>query len=462
MQPCPVPTLLVRRMSSEVPVESPAHPHQAVSAVPADLTPQCVHCGLCLQACPTYIELGKEADSPRGRIYLMQARQQGRLPVAGSFAEHISACLDCRACESACPSGVPYGELVEQAREVVEQQLKRPLLVKALRRYVFGWVFPSPRILRFHFHLLRLYQRLGLQALVRGLAALKLIPSRLAGMERLLPDLRGRAAPVELGAVFKSTATTRFRVGLVAGCVMNEVFAGIHRATIRVLQRNGCEIVVPSSQVCCAALHAHAGITATAHEMAKRNIQAFEQAGVTAVIVNAAGCGAKLKEYGALLAHDPEFSSRARDFSQRVVDISEFLDGLPALSPPGRLELRVAYDDPCHLLHAQRIAQAPRRLLQQIPGLKLLELQYPDQCCGSAGIYNITHPELSRRILERKVEDIKQCGPAVVATGNPGCLLQIANGLRMAHLHHIQVMHPLEILDRAYRSAYSENGRNPD
>lgn len=442
-------------------MESPAHPHQADSAVPAGLTPQCVHCGLCLQACPTYIELGKEADSPRGRIYLMQAQQRGRLPVAGSFAQHISACLDCRACESACPSGVPYGELVEQAREIVEQQLKRPLLVEALRRYVFGWVFPSPRILRFHFQLLRLYQRLGLQALVRRLASLKLIPSRLAGLERLLPDLGGRTTPVELGAVFRSTGSTRVRVGLVTGCVMNEIFAGIHRATIRVLQRNGCEIVVPSSQVCCAALHAHAGITATAKEMAKKNIQAFEQAGVSAVIVNAAGCGAKLKEYGALLAHDPEFSSQARSFSQRVVDISEFLDGLPALSPPGRLELKIAYDDPCHLLHAQRIAQAPRRLLQQIPGLRLLELRFPDQCCGSAGIYNITHPELSMRILERKIEDIKQCGPAVVATGNPGCLLQIANGLRMAHLHHVQVMHPVEILDRAYGSESAGNGPNP-
>ncbi len=444
----------------EEPVESPAQPNQADSAVPADLTPQCVHCGLCLQACPTYIELGKEADSPRGRIYLMQAQQSGRLPVAGSFAQHISACLDCRACESACPSGVPYGELVEQAREIVEQQLKRPLLVETLRRYVFGWVFPSPRILRFHFHLLRLYQRLGLQALVRRLAALKLIPARLAGLERLLPDLRKRTVPVELGAIFRSTGSTRFRVGLLTGCVMNEIFAGIHRATIRVLQRNGCEIVVPSSQVCCAALHAHAGITATAQEMAKRNIQAFEHAGVSAVIVNAAGCGAKLKEYGTLLAHDPEFSSRARSFSQTVVDISEFLDGLPALSPPGRLELKIAYDDPCHLLHAQRIGQAPRRLLQQIPGLKLLELRNPDQCCGSAGIYNITHPELSMRILERKVEDIKQCGPAVVATGNPGCLLQIGYGLRMARLHHIQVMHPMEILDQAYRSTSAGNGRD--
>ncbi len=434
-------------------MDSPAHSERRNSAAPADLRPQCVHCGLCLQACPTYIELGKEADSPRGRIYLMQAQQRGRLPVSGSFVQHISACLDCRACESACPSGVPYGELVEQARQVVEQQLKRPFLVEALRRYIFEWVFPSPRILRFHFDLLRLYQRSGLQALVRGLGALKLIPGRLAGLERLLPDLRGRTDHVKLGAIFKSHGQRKYRVGLVTGCVMNEIFGSIHRATIRVLQRNGCEVVVPSLQVCCAALHAHAGINPIAQQMAKKNILAFEQAGVEVIIVNAAGCGAKLKEYDSLLSQDSEFRSRARAFSRKVLDISEFLDGLPALSPPERLDLRVAYDDPCHLLHAQKIAQAPRDLLKRIPGLQLLELQYPDQCCGSAGIYNITQHDLSMRILERKVEDIKQCAPSVVATGNAGCLLQIAHGLRRAHLQQIRVMHPVEILDQAYRSS---------
>ncbi len=434
-------------------MDSAAHSEQSDSAIPANLTPQCIHCGLCLQACPTYIELGKEADSPRGRIYLMQAQQRGRLPVSGSFVQHISACLDCRACESACPSGVPYGELVEQARQVVEQQLKRPFLVEALRRYIFEWVFPSPRILRFHFDLLRLYQRSGLQALCRGLAALNLIPGRLAALERLLPDLRGRTDHLELGATFKCQGQQQHRVGLVAGCVMNEIFGNIHRATIRVLQRNGCEVVVPPLQVCCAALHAHAGIHTVARQMARKNIQAFEQAGVEAVIVNAAGCGAKLKEYDSLLGQDPEFRSRARAFSRKVLDISEFLDSLPALSPAGHLELRVAYDDPCHLLHAQKIAQAPRNLLKHIPGLQLLELQYPDQCCGSAGIYNITEHDLSMRILERKVEDIKQCAPSVVATGNAGCLLQISHGLRLAGLQHIRVMHPVEILDQAYRSS---------
>ena len=434
-------------------MDLPVDTEQGESAVLADRTPQCIHCGLCLQACPTYIELGKEADSPRGRIYLMQAQQQGRLPVSGSFVQHISACLDCRACESACPSGVPYGELVEQARQVVEQELKRPFLVEALRRYIFKWVFPSPRILRFHFDLLRLYQRSGIQALVRGLSALKLIPKRLVQLERLLPDLRGRTDHIELGAIFKSQGRPRYRVGLVTGCVMNEIFGSIHRATIRVLQRNGCEVVIPPLQVCCAALHAHAGINQVAQQMAKTNIQAFEQAGVEAIIVNAAGCGAKLKEYDSLLDQDPEFRSRAQAFSRKVLDISEFLDGLPALSPPRRLDLRVAYDDPCHLLHAQKIAQAPRNLLKQIPGLQLLELQFPDQCCGSAGIYNITEHELSMRILERKVEDIRQCAPAVVATGNAGCLLQISHGLRMADLQQIRVMHPIEILDQAYRSS---------
>lgn len=426
---------------------------QTPTEATAKLTPQCIHCGLCLQACPTYIELGKEADSPRGRIYLMKAQQNGTLPVSGSFEQHISACLDCRACESACPSGVPYGELVEEARQVIEEQLHRPFLVKAFRQYIFERVFPSPKRLRFHFDLLRLYQCTGLQQVVRGLRFLKLIPKRLVDLERLLPDLRKRVHHVELGTVFKAIGNPKHRVGLLTGCVMNEIFGTIHQATIRVLQRNSCEVVVPPTQVCCAALHSHAGITRVAQEMAKKNIQAFEQADVDTIIVNAAGCGAKLKEYGSLLQNDPEFNSRANVFSQKVLDISEFLEGLPTLSPLGPLEVRVAYDDPCHLLHAQKVAQAPRNLLKRIPGLKLVELKNPDQCCGSAGIYNITQYDLSMRILERKVQDIRDCDPSILATGNAGCLLQISHGLQTADLEKIQVLHPIEILDQAYQTS---------
>ena len=237
-----------------------------------DLTPQCIHCGLCLQSCPTYVELGKEADSPRGRIYLMQAQQKGKLDVQGSFAQHISACLDCRACESACPSGVPYGHLIENARELVEKQLHRPWPVKMLRRYIFEFVFSSPKKLRFHFDLLRLYQRSGLQKLVRNSRLLKLFPNHLEELEQLLPDLTLKSDRINIGSIFKPKASVHHRVGLLTGCVMNEIFGSIHHATIRVLQLNGCEVVVPKSQVCCAALHSHAGINSTAKQMAKKNI----------------------------------------------------------------------------------------------------------------------------------------------------------------------------------------------
>jgi glycolate oxidase iron-sulfur subunit len=417
----------------------------------ADLTPECIHCGLCLQACPTYIELGKEADSPRGRIYLMRSLEREAMPFSESFVQHISACLDCRACESACPSGVPYGEMVEHAREVIEKQVKRSGLSAVLRNFIFKQIFPFPRRLRFSFDLLRLYQSCGVQTFFRSLNVLKVFPGRLAELEQLLPDIRKRKHHVKLGSTFPAVGRRKYRVGLLTGCVMNEVFGDINQATIRVLQRNGCEVIVPLSQGCCAALHCHAGITETAREMARRNIVAFEGAGVDAVIINAAGCGAKLKEYGALLEEDEAFRQSASAFSSKVRDISEFLDVLPEFSRPGELRIRVAYDDPCHLLHAQKIGQAPRNLLRQIPSLQLVELERPDQCCGSAGIYNLTQYDLSMRILDRKIADIKNTKAEIVASGNPGCILQISYGLRRAGLSGVRVVHPIELMDQAYQ-----------
>jgi glycolate dehydrogenase iron-sulfur subunit len=417
----------------------------------AELTPECIHCGLCLQACPTYIELGKEADSPRGRIYLMRAYERGSMPFSESFVQHISACLDCRACESACPSGVPYGELVEKARQVIEQRVNRSYLAEIFRNFIFKKVFPSHRLLRLNFDLMRFYQSSGLQRLIRATGVLKLFPGHLAELEQLLPDIRKKKRHVELGSVFPAVGKKRYRVGLLTGCVMNEIFGDVNEATIRVLQRNGCDVIVPGAQGCCAALHCHAGIIGTAQEMARKNILAFEEAGVDAVIVNAAGCGAKLKEYGALLDGDPEFRGRARAFSHKVKDISEFLSSLPSITKPGELRVRVAYDDPCHLLHAQKVGQPPRTLLNSIPGLQLVELERPDQCCGSAGIYNITQYELSMRILDKKIEDISKTDAEVLATGNPGCMLQIAYGLRKAGLQRPRVVHPVELLDQAYR-----------
>ncbi|MCI0421891.1 MAG: (Fe-S)-binding protein [Acidobacteria bacterium] len=417
----------------------------------ADLTPECIHCGLCLQACPTYIELGKEADSPRGRIYLMRAQQRGAMPVSESFVQHISACLDCRGCESACPSGVPYGELVEKAREVIEHSARRSFWVEWFRAFVFRKMFPSRRLLRLNFDMLRWYQRSGVQRLVRGIGVLKLFPGHLAELEQLLPDIRSKNEHVALGTVFPAQGGKRFRVAVMTGCVMNEIFGDVNQATIRVLQQNGCDVVVPEEQVCCGALHCHAGIMDTARDLAKKNIVAFEQAEIDAVISNASGCGAKLKEYGMLLAGDREFAERAVYFSQKVKDIASFLDALPSLAKPGELRLRVAYDDPCHLLHAMKVSRPPRNVLRGIPGLELVELSTPEQCCGSAGIYNITNYELSMRILRRKIDDIRGTGADVVATGNPGCMLQIAHGLRQAGLDQMKVMHPVELLDQAYR-----------
>ncbi len=418
----------------------------------AELTPECIHCGLCLQACPTYVELGKEADSPRGRIYLMRAQQRGAIPVSQSFVQHISACLDCRGCESACPSGVPYGELVEKAREVIEHNARRPFLVRIFRNFVFGRVFPSHRLLRLSFDVLRLYQASGLRKLVRASGVLRLIPGHLSELEQLLPDIRQKRHHVELGSVHPAEGERKHRVALLTGCVMNEIFGDINQATIRVLQKNGCDVIVPAAQGCCAALHCHAGIIDTARQMARKNILALENAEVEAIISNASGCGAKLREYGMLFEHDSQFAARAKAFSAKVKDIASFLDGLPHIVRPGGLKLRVAYDDPCHLLHAMKVSKSPRNLLRSIPGLELVELATPERCCGSAGIYNITNYELSMRILQRKIDDIRTTNTDVLATGNPGCMMQIAYGLREGGLTHMRVMHPVELLDQAYRS----------
>jgi glycolate oxidase iron-sulfur subunit len=313
-------------------------------------------------------------------------------------------------------------------------------------------VLPSQRLLRLNFDLLRFYQACGLQKLVRASGILNLVPGHLSELDQLMPDIRQKRHHVKLGSVFPAEGERRHRVGLLTGCVMNEIFGDVNQATIRVLQKNGCEVAVPSAQGCCAALHCHAGMMDMARPMARKNIEAFEAAEVEAIISNASGCGAKLKEYGMLLEDDAEFDDRAKRFSEKVKDITSFLDSLPGLTQPGTLRVRVAYDDPCHLLHAMKVSQPPRRLLKSIPGLELVELATPEQCCGSAGIYNITNHELSMRILQRKIDDIRRAKAEVVATGNPGCIMQISYGLKKAGIRQTEVMHPVELLDQAYRS----------
>jgi len=394
----------------------------------------CVHCGLCLSACPTYLELGTEADSPRGRIYLMQMLADGEIGLDDEVVEHLDLCLGCRACESACPSGVRYGTLIEDARAVVRASYRRPLRQRVLQALI-ATVFPRPEVLSRLLLPARWLERLGVLAWLR----------RWHRFVRLLPPLVGGAtAAFEVVPV---RGELRSRAALFTGCVARVLFAGTNAATARVLAYNGCEVVVPLEQGCCGALLLHAGDRAGAQAMARANIDAFA-GGDAAIVTNAAGCGATLAEYGELLADDPEYAPRAQAFAARVRDVSAFLDEIGLAAPPSELRMRVAYHDACHLVHGMGVRAQPRALLRTIPGVELVELDEADLCCGSAGSYNLTQPEMAARLGRRKAEHIRASGANVVAAGNPGCALQIRTALAEAGVE-AEVLHPVEILDRA-------------
>jgi glycolate oxidase iron-sulfur subunit len=412
----------------------------------------CIHCGLCLDKCPTYRTLGTEMDSPRGRVYLIKAVNEGRLSMTRNFIDHMYLCLECRACETACPSHVQFGDLMERARGQIERHVPRPWHQRLLRRLVFRELFPYAWRMEQLFYALRWYQRLGIQALLRRLRVFSLLPSRLKDMEAMLPPLPKRPFTRSVPELVHGQPPATRRTAFFTGCVMNLFYADVHHATGRVLQINGCDVWTPRSQVCCGALHMHAGERELAKQLARRNIAAFERQQVDVIVNNAAGCGAQLKAYGELLEDDPAFAERAHRFSARVQDVSECLAQEPLRQPLGPVPKRVAYDDPCHLLHAQGIQQPPRTLLQQIPELQLVPLADADFCCGAAGIYNVTHHELSKRILDRKMEHIQAAQPEVVATGNPGCMQQLRTGIQRARLD-IPVVHPVELIDASYQAA---------
>lgn len=403
---------------------------------------QCVHCGLCLTQCPTYRVTRLETESPRGRIHLVRAAAEGRIAPTARFAEHLYLCLMCRACETACPSGVKYGRIAEAARAVLGPPGSR--LGRALTGLAFRQLFPHLGRMRALIVLLRLYQRSGLRALAR------LLPRRLREMEALLPPVPDRFfAP---GAdVLPATGPRRARVAFLSGCVMPLLFGEVNEATVRVLRRNGCEVVIPRAQGCCAALNLHNGEMTAAKAMARRNIDAFLAAGVDAIIVNAAGCGATMKEYDHLLRDDPVYAQKARACSALVKDASEFLVELDLVGALGRLELTVTYQDPCHLAHGQRVRAAPRALLTAIPGLTLVEMEAADRCCGSAGIYNVLQPAMSRALLEEKMAAIARTRAQAVVAPNPGCMLQLRAGSRGGG-DGPAVYHLFDLLDRAYQA----------
>jgi glycolate oxidase iron-sulfur subunit len=414
---------------------------------------RCVHCGLCLNACPTYRELGLEADSPRGRIFQIIQVEKGRLPIGDSFVHHIDLCLDCRSCETACPSGVEYGKLVEAARGQIEKYYHRPPLTTLFRKLFYYEILPHPRRLQFVGALLRLYQRSGLERLVIGSRILKLFPGRLDQVAQLAPRMEKPFFFDRLGTTVPAEGEKRYRVALFAGCIANLSFARLNDATIRVLAKNGCEVVIPASQGCCGALHVHAGIRGLARELAKRNIQEFLDGKFDAIITNAAGCGSVLKEYPLLFEEeDREFYEPAKAFVAQLRDVTEFLAGIDLNKKLGMMKVRATYQDPCHLGHAQRVRTAPRKLLAAIPGLELVELKESEICCGSAGVYNVLHNEMAERLLENKMRRINETKAELILTANPGCLLQLRAGAKREGKHR-QVMHVVELLDQSYRKA---------
>jgi glycolate oxidase iron-sulfur subunit len=415
---------------------------------------RCVHCGLCLNACPTYRELGLEMDSPRGRIYQMVQVAEGKLPINDDYVEHIDLCLACRACETACPSGVQYGRLVEAARAQISAQRKPRGLARLVQWFVFEHLLVSPFLLKVIGIKLLAYQRSGLQWLVRRSGVLRPF-GRLADVERLTPTIETPFFFDQIGKVFPALGEQRYRVALLAGCIANISFARLNEATVRVLQRNGCEVTVPAGQSCCGALHVHAGLRDLGRRQARQNIEAMENSGFDAIITNAAGCGSVVKEYPELFEHDPPWHARASAFSATVKDVTEFLAGIDLNSKLAPLPLQVTYQDSCHLLHGQKIRNAPRELLAAIPELQFRELPLSELCCGSAGIYNVEHTEMSMDLLEKKMQMAATTGAGVIATANPGCMLQLRTGAERYGTGQ-RVVHVVELLDEAYRKAEGE------
>jgi glycolate oxidase iron-sulfur subunit len=411
-----------------------------------EIIEKCVHCGFCLPACPTYVLWGQEMDSPRGRIYLMKMASEGAAEMNPNWVSHFDSCLGCMACMTACPSGVDYGKLIEATRAQIERKTKRSLGEKLHRRFLFE-IFTRPDRLRKMRLPLLVYQKSGLQAAFRGLGLLKLLPKKMQTMEGLLPKLDARQAIAE-GT--PAVGTKRQRVGLLLGCVQREFFSQVNAATVRVLSAEGCEVVAPREQPCCGALLVHAGEEAAAVALAKRTIDVFERADVETVVTNAAGCGSNVKEYGHLLRDEPTYAERAKAFAAKCKDVSEVLAEMEPRAKRNTLKLRVAFHDSCHLQHAQGVRSQPRALLSRIPGLELAEIPEAAICCGSAGIYNLVQPDAANALGDRKAELIAPLKADVVATGNPGCILQMQSALARRG-QKIPVVHTIQILDAAIR-----------
>jgi len=411
-----------------------------------ELLSTCVHCGLCLNHCPTYKTLGMEMDSPRGRIYQILQVNEGQLELGKSFATHIDRCLGCLACEIACPSGVKYGRIVERARSQIEQRYPRPFFQRTVRNLFYRRIISNFGTLNFVARLMRFYQRSGLQSLARNLGITKLLG--MSDVEKLAPRVDSEFFFGEIGKTYPAVGERRGKVAFLAGCINNVAFSHLNRATVNVLTQNGIEVHIPAGQGCCGALHSHAGYRDEARELARHNIKIFLGDDYDAIITNAAGCGSNMKEYDDLLEHDPEYLERAKQFSKKTKDVTEYLASIGLRTPKKKINQKVAYQDACHLGNAQRIKNQPRELLAAI-GAQVVELPHPDQCCGSAGVYNVTQNELSMRILEAKMDDVQSVEFDALATANVGCVIQLRAGTQQRGVNK-PVKHVMELLDEAF------------
>ena len=411
---------------------------------------RCVHCGLCASSCPTYSVTSLETESPRGRIALMKAVNEGRVDINPLVVSHWDRCLQCRACEAVCPSGVPYGRIMEMTRSQVLSQKQQSARLRWISRLFLRAALPHPNRLRLGAHLVRAYQRIGLQSLVRKSGILRFLPGPLSHLEAQIPRFNGRFFRPSK-AIYPATSPKKLTVGLLSGCVMPLMQGSTMAATVRVLTRNGCDVVVPVGQGCCGALNLHSGDLEMARRMARINIDVFLAAGVDLIVTSSAGCGSNMKEYSDLLADDPGYAEPARRFAELTRDVTEVLVALPFDPPKAPLNRKVTYQDPCHLVHAQRIFAQPRAILNAVPGLELAEMEQSSKCCGGAGIYSAVQPELSAKILDAKMAHIADTGAVQVITANPGCMAQIEQGLRQMGTP-ARVLHVVDILDEAYQA----------
>jgi glycolate oxidase iron-sulfur subunit len=414
-----------------------------------DIINDCVHCGFCLPACPTYVETHNELDSPRGRIHLIKNAVEGKIPLDDSLVKHLDLCLGCLACETACPSGVKYSSLIETSRSQIERRYNRNSFDKIIRSIIFS-IFPYTLRLKLLSPFLLAYKYLGFKYFLNKTGLVEKLPSGIRNFIKLTPDIKASEFFSGLPKFVKSKNDKIYNVILLKGCVQSVFFPNVNKSTVNVLSKLGCDIEIPKKQGCCGALSLHSGRMEEARAFAKKLIDEFSKHDYDTIIVNSAGCGSSMKEYAILLIDDPEYRDKAKEFSSKTKDIIEFLDEIGFEADLNEINKKVTYQDACHIAHGQRITSEPRQLIKQIPGIQFAELSESDMCCGSAGIYNLVQPEMSEKLLKRKVLNIKEIKPDILVAGNPGCLLQITSGLNKEGIN-IETAHPIELIDEAMK-----------